>query len=156
MVRRDDDGRPGCPRAAENPASGWDDPAGASPVPVGGNAPGSRLPARGEIRGAEAERRKPVRRREPCSGEQARGPQHQVQPAASTPEQAAGGAAHGTAKATPTAGDTNRAAGLGGVRGVARVQGSSRNTRDPSAPPSSRQGGSYKPKAKSSIAQRES
>jgi RNA-directed DNA polymerase len=36
------------------------------------------------------------------------------------------------------------------------VQGSSRNTRDPSAPPMSRQGASYKPKAKSSAAQRKS
>jgi len=36
------------------------------------------------------------------------------------------------------------------------VQGGVRNTRNPSAPPSSRQGGSYKPKAKSSAAQRES
>ncbi len=36
----------------------------------------------------------------------------------------------------------------GGVRGAARVQGEVRNTRDPSAQPSSGQGGSYKPKAK--------
>lgn len=43
-----------------------------------------------------------------------------------------------------------------GVRGAARVQGGVRNTRDPSASPPSRQGGSYKPKAKSSAAQRES
>ena len=49
-----------------------------------------------------------------------------------------------------------RAAGLGGVGGAARVQGEARNTRDPSAQPSSRPGGSYKPKAKSSAAQRES
>ena len=45
---------------------------------------------------------------------------------------------------------------LGGVRDAARVQGSARNTRDPSALPSSRQGGSYKPKVKSSAAQRKS
>lgn len=36
------------------------------------------------------------------------------------------------------------------------MQGSTRNTGDPSASPLSRQGGSYKPKAKSSIAQRKS
>ena len=36
------------------------------------------------------------------------------------------------------------------------MQGEARNTRDPSAKPSSRQDGSYKPMAKSSIAQRES
>ena len=40
--------------------------------------------------------------------------------------------------------------------GAARVQGEERNTRGPSAPPQSRQGGSYKPKAKASAAQRES
>jgi len=49
-----------------------------------------------------------------------------------------------------------RAAGLGGVQGAARVQGAERNTRDPSARPSSRQRGSYKPSAKTSAAQRES
>jgi len=40
--------------------------------------------------------------------------------------------------------------------GAARVQGGVRNTRGPSAQPQSRRGGSYKPKAKSSAAQRES
>jgi len=44
----------------------------------------------------------------------------------------------------------------GGVEGAARVQGLMRNTGDPSAQPSSRQGGSYKPRAKSGAAQRES
>ncbi len=44
----------------------------------------------------------------------------------------------------------------GGVGGAARVSGGARNTRDPSAQPQSRQGGSYKPKAKSSPVQRES
>ena len=39
---------------------------------------------------------------------------------------------------------------------MAREQGSMRNVGDPSAPPLSRQGDSYKPKAKSSTAQRES
>lgn len=45
---------------------------------------------------------------------------------------------------------------LGGVRGAARVQGSSRNTRDPSAPPLSRQGAINRPEAKGGIAQRKS
>jgi len=49
-----------------------------------------------------------------------------------------------------------RAVGLGGVKGAARVHGAERNTRDPSAQPSSRQRGSYKPMAKTSVAQRES
>src|SRR5207237_9388999 len=59
-------------------------------------------------------------------------------------------------KATPWVRDSERALGLGGVGGAARVQGSARNTRDPSASPSSRQGGSYKSKTKSSAAQRKS
>jgi RNA-directed DNA polymerase len=46
--------------------------------------------------------------------------------------------------------------GSGGVWGAARVSGGVRNTRGPSAQPWSRQGGSYKPKAKSSAVQRES
>ena len=47
-------------------------------------------------------------------------------------------------------------AGLGGVQGAARVHGEERNTRGPSAQPSSRQRGSYKPSANASAAQRES
>jgi len=43
-----------------------------------------------------------------------------------------------------------------GVRSAARVEGETWNTRGPSALPPSRQGASYKPKAKSSAAQRES
>jgi len=130
-------------------------PAGESPVPASIGAPGSRPQAVGEIPPARAGRRKPAAGR-PVGREQARGPQHEVKPAASTEEQSGGRAAHVTAKATPTARDPKRAAGSGGVRGAARVQGGERNTRGPSALPSSRQGGSYKPKAKSSAAQRES
>jgi retron-type reverse transcriptase len=111
---------------------------------------------------SEAERQEPGTRRKPLTGEQARGPQREVKPTASTHLQSesaggepAGRAAHVTAKATPTARET-RVEGLGGVEGAARVQGSSRNAREPSAQPSSRQGGSYKPKAKSSAAQRKS
>ena len=47
-------------------------------------------------------------------------------------------------------------AGLGGVQGAARVHGAERNTRGPSAQPSSRQRGSYTPSAKASAVQRES
>ena len=95
---------------------------------------------------AQAGCRKPLRR------EQARGPQHEVKPAASTELQPESRAAHVTAKATSRArqsGDA-RARGLGGVRGAARVQGDERNTRGPSARPGSGQGASYKPKAKAS------
>jgi len=53
----------------------------------------------------------------------------------------------------PQSGDA-RAGGLGGVQGVARVQGEGRNTRDPSARPGSGQRGSYKPRVKTSAAQR--
>jgi RNA-directed DNA polymerase len=49
-----------------------------------------------------------------------------------------------------------RVAGLGGVEGAARVQGAERNTRGPSAPPSSRHRDAYKPMAKARRAQRAS
>ena len=60
------------------------------------------------------------------------------------------------AKATSPAQDPKRAGGCGGVRGAARVQGQVRNVRGPSARPESGQARSYKPKAKSRRAQRES
>ena len=59
-------------------------PTGESPVPVGVGAPGSRPQACEGDLGARAGCQKPVRRRESRSGEQARGPQHEVKPAAST------------------------------------------------------------------------
>jgi hypothetical protein len=101
---------------------------------------------------ARAGCRKPLRR------EPARGPQHEVKPAASIHLQSESRAAHFTTKVMSAASTSGgaRAAGLGGVRGVARVQGDERNTRGPSAQPQSRQSDSYKPKAKSSRAQRES
>jgi len=105
---------------------------------------------------SRAGRREPVRRRELRSGEQAHGPQHEVKPAASKDEQSGSRAAHVTAKATPEVRAPERTTGPGGVRGAARVQGEVRNTRDPSQQPQSRQGGSYKPKAKASAAERES
>ncbi len=130
-------------------------PVGVSPVPASVGAPGSRPQASGGDPSARAGRRKPAAGK-PVGRKQARGPQHEVKPAASTEEQSGGRAAHFPAKATPTAPGPMCAVGSGGVRGAARVQGGARNTRDPSAQPSSRQGGSYKPKAKSSAAQRES
>src|SRR5213592_3679573 len=131
-------------------------PTGESPVPVSVGAPGSRPQVVEGDLCARAGRQKPVRRREPRSGEQARGPQHEVKPAASTHLQPAGRAAHLTAKATPLARKPKCAGGCGGVWGAARVQGVERNTRDPSVQPGSGQASSYKPKAKSSRAQRES
>ena len=134
----------------------WHKPTGESPVPASVGAPGSRSQAsRGDLR-VRAGRRKPVRRREPRSGEQARGPQHEVKPAASTDLQSGSRAAHVTAKAKSAAGVPKLAADPGGVLGAAHVQGEARNTRDPSAQPQSRQSVSNKPKAKSARAQRQS
>lgn len=127
-------------------------PAGESPAPVGAGGPGSRVAERGEIRVAEADRRKPLRRKQP------RGPQHQVKPAASTDLQRESRATHVIAKAM-SATQESRAesvASLSGVWGAARVEGQARNVRGPSASPQSRQSGSYKSKTKSSAAQRES
>ena len=101
---------------------------------------------------AEAGCRKPLRR------EQERGPQHQVKPAASTEEQSGSRAEHFAAKATLAAWESGAApaASPAGVWGAARAQGSVGNRRDPSARPTSGRSGSYKPRAKSSAAQRES
>ena len=109
-----------------------------------------------EIPVSRAGHRKPVSWREPRSGKRVRGPQHEVKPGGSTEKQSESRADHVTAKATFDAPVSEGATGLGGVGGAARVQRGVRNTRDPSAQPQSRQGGSYKPKAKSRAAQRES
>src|SRR5262249_55935533 len=133
-------------------ASRCTSPAGASPVPVGAGAPGSRPQPRGRDLAGRAGRQEPPRR------EQERGPQHEVKPAASTEKPRESQAAHVTAKAKPDGIESGaaRASGSSGVGGAARIQGEVRNTGGPSASPSSRQGGSYKPKAKASAAQRES
>lgn len=101
---------------------------------------------------ARAGRRKPLRRK------QARGPQHQVKPAASTDLQARSRAAHFTAKAMSGARDSGvaGATGLGGVGGAARVQGDVRNARGPSARPESGRGAGHKPMAKVCAVQRKS
>lgn len=155
MVRRDDDRSPGS-RRVRNLPSRCDDPAGASPVPVSAGAPGSRPAAEGETPTAEAGRRKRARRPEPRSTEQARGPQRDVKPAASTDEQSESRAGHFAAKATSSTRVPERGEDLGGVRGAARVQGPSRNTRDPSVQPWSRLGGGNRPKAKAVTTQRKS
>ena len=145
MVRRDEAGR-------LTPASRCSSLAGASPVSVSAGAPSSRPQVREETRVTQAGCRKPLRR------EPARGPQHEVKPAASTDSQSESRAGHVAAKATsvtPQSGG-RRVAGLGGVWGAARVHGEERNTRDPSARPRSGQRASYKPTAKSRRAQRES
>ena len=144
------------PLGKGSPAARCASPAGESPAPVGVGAPDSRPQVtRGDSR-ARAGRQRPVKRQKPRDGKQARGPQHQVKPAASTDKQSGSRAAHVTAKATPVAGAPKLAAGPGGARGAAHVQGEARNTRGPSLQPKSGQGGSYKPKAKLSTAERES
>jgi hypothetical protein len=135
---------------ADQAASCCVSPVGESPASVSTGTPSSRPQASGEILVARAGCRKPLRR------EQARGPQHEVKSAASTEVQPAGRAAQLTAKATSPERDPKREGGCGGVWGAARVQGQVRNVRGPSARPESGQASSYKPKAKSSRAQRES
>jgi hypothetical protein len=127
-------------------------PAGASPASASAGAPSSRPQALEEIPMAQAGCRKPLRRK------QARGPQHQVKPAASTNLQSESRAGHVAAKATLVArhSEAASAASLGGVWGAARVQGEVRNARDPSVRPRKGQAASYKPTVKSSGAQRES
>jgi RNA-directed DNA polymerase len=147
MVRRDgkDETREGIdqPRCAS--------PAGASPAPVSVGAPGSRSPASGETPGAEA------RRREPLTGRQGRGPQHEVKLAAPTELQPGSRAAHVTAKATTATGRSETTgAGSRGVGSAARVQGEARNTGDPSAQPSSGQRDSTRLTAKATAVQRKS
>ena len=100
--------------------------------------------------------RKPVVQRELCSGEQARGPQHEVKPAASSHVQFGSRAAHVTAKAMSVTLVPKHVMGSGGVWGAARVQGDVRNRRGPSDQPSSRRSDPYKPKAKAVADQRES
>ncbi len=131
-------------------------PVGESPIPVSVGAPGSRSQVQGRDLRARAGRQEPVRWRKPRSGEQALGPQHKVKSAASTEKQFGGRAAHVTAKATSVSRVPKRDAGSGGVGEAARVHGEVRNSRGPSAQPSSRRGCSYKAKPKSKPVQRES
>lgn len=130
-------------------------PAGEGPVRVIAGEPGSRPAPEAETPTGEAWCRKPSLARA-SGGEQQRGPQHQVKPAASTEEQSESRAEHVAAKAMQSAGKSGYAPSLGGVRGAARAEGTMWNTRGPSAPPTSGKGRSYKPKAKSSVVQRES
>ena len=97
-------------------------------------------------------------RQEPLRRERVRGPQREVNPAASSDKQCGSRAAHFTAKATPTVQKSGLESTVGptGVRGAAREQGLVRKRRDPSARPSSRQGVPYKPKVKAGAVQRES
>lgn len=155
MVRRDD-GRPLGASGSGNRPSGCNDLAGESPVSESAGAPSSRPAAEGQIPTAEAGCQKRARWQEPRSAERAHGPQLHVKPAASTDEQSEGRAGHVAAKAKSRAPRPESAHDLGGVRGAARGHRSLRNTRDPSAPPSSRQSATNRPEAKGGTAQRKS
>ena len=143
-------------RAQRCRSSCWTPPGGVSPPPVSIGAPDSRSQVRGEIPVSQAGCQKPNERRKSQGGEQARGPQHKVKPAASTDLQSGSRAAHFTAKAMSVAFTPRYVAGSGGVWGAARVQGGVRNRRGPSDQSSSRQSDPYKPKVKAEAGQRES
>ena len=155
MVRREANGTKSSSER-KGPGASCAFPAGESPVSVIAGEPSSRPQVGGRNPEAQAGCQEPAKRREPFSGEQVRGPQHEVKPAASTRLQSESRAAHVTAKAIPVAQVPERGAGLGGVRGAARAQGEERNTRGPSLPPKSGQAASYKSKAKSNGAERKS
>src|SRR5688572_30160060 len=99
MVRREGTSRERA-EASEQDDPSCTSPVGESPTPVSAEAPGSRPQVFGGDPSARAGHRKSVSKRKPNSGEQARGPQHQVKPAASTDKQSESRAAHVTAKAT--------------------------------------------------------
>ena len=149
MLRPDDDRQLSLSQGVLVP-SRCDEPAGERPVPVGAGAPGSRPQAGEETLQARAGCQEPLR------WEQPRGPQRDVNAAASSELQRESRAGHVTAKAMSDGPDPERPTDLPGVWAVARVEGSSRNRRDPSAWPLSGQSAPYKPSAKSATAQRES
>ena len=154
MVRREDTG-PTEGRPTEQAVSRCSSPAGASPVRVSVGARGSRPPPEAERPKGEAWRRKPSAA-QAVNGEQVRGPQHQVKPAASTDKQSGSRAAHVTAKAMASARESEWVDGPGGVWGAARGQGEVRNARGPPAQREQSRGCPYKPEAKSGAVQRES
>ena len=90
--------------------------------------------------------------------EQEHGPQHQVNPTASSDLKWGSRADHFTAEAKSATRNSESASGAGssGVWGVARLQGGVRDAGDPSEQPKSGQGRAYKPKAKARGARRES
>jgi hypothetical protein len=155
MVRREGtaEGSAGSPAAVGLPRCTV--PAGESPARVIAGEPGSRPPPEVERPKGEAWCRKPSAAKA-VGGEQQRGPQHEVKPAASSEEQSESRAEHVAAKAMRTVRESGRAGSLGGVWGAARAEGAVRNARDPSARPTSGEGRPYKPKAKAGGVQRES
>jgi hypothetical protein len=154
VVRRDDP-KPSVGRPSEGAGSSCIVPVGESPARVIAGEPGSRPPPEVERPTGEAWCQKPSAAKA-VGGEQQRGPQHQVKPAASSDEQFESRAEHATAKAKSPVRESGWTGGLGGVWGAARAEGEVQNTRDPSARPTSGEGHPYKPKAKAGGVQRES
>ena len=118
--------------------------AGASPARVIAGEPGSRPQRPGEILARRVGRQEPGIH----PGEQGRGPQHQVNVAASSDYQPKGAlegrAAHVTAKATDSPLVPERVLDLHGVRTAARDHRPEWNRRDPTRCPSSGQTAAYK------------
>src|SRR5229473_1946457 len=146
MVRREGT-EPEIAEATAEPEPCCISSAGESPARVIAGEPGSRPAPEAEMPTGEARCRKPDAVKT-VGGKQQRGPQYEVNPAASSESQSESRAAHVTAKATPPARESGWAGGLGGVRGAARAEGERRNTRDPSRRPTSGDGRAYKPRAK--------
>lgn len=155
MVRRESTAASSTGKPVEEGVPSCAVPAGESPARVIAGEPGSRPPLEAERPKGEAWRRKPSAARA-VGGEQQRGPQHEVKPAASSDKQSESRAEHVPAKAMRTARESGRAGSLGGVLGAARAEGTERNARDPSAQPTSGEGHPYKPMVKSGGVQRES
>src|SRR3954469_25026194 len=98
MVRREGTAVGPAGKSAEEGVPCCTGPAGESPVRVIAGEPGSRLQPGAERRPGQAERRKPSAAKV-AGGEQQRGPQHQVKPAASSEEQSESRAEHSAVKA---------------------------------------------------------
>src|SRR5690349_4126727 len=96
-------------------------PAGVSPVRVIAGEPGSRPPPEAERPTGEAWCQKPSVAKA-AEGEQQRGPQHQVKPAASSERQPGSRAAHVTAKAKSPTRESGWVGSPGGVEGAARAE----------------------------------
>jgi len=130
-------------------------PAGEIPVRVIAGEPDSRPALEAERSKGEAWCQKPLRAKAD-SGEQVRGPQHEVKPASSKHLQSESRAEHVAVKAMFLARESGWARSLGGVWGAAREQGAERNTRGPSVTWVKPQSCPSKPKAKCGVVQRES
>src|SRR6185312_5766600 len=122
MVRREGiaAGPPGKPDEEGMPCC--TSPAGESPVRESAGAPGSRPAPEAETPTGEAWCQKPSPAKA-GGGEQQRGPQHEVKPAASTQKQSESRAEHVAAKAKFSARESGWAGGLGGGEGAARAEG---------------------------------